>query len=79
VQSVSAWTPKTKQGTALGIFGAGNIGTAITTFGLPLVVAAWGWRGGFRLYAVGIVCMAVTYLAIVRNALARAWRPPSAP
>jgi MFS transporter, NNP family, nitrate/nitrite transporter len=68
VQSVSSWTPKAKQGTALGIFGAGNIGTAITTFGLPLVVAAWGWRGGFRLYAAGIVCMAFTYLAVIRNA-----------
>jgi len=68
VQSVSSWTPKAKQGTALGIFGAGNIGTAITTFGLPLVIAAWGWRGGFRLYAAGIVCMAVTYLGIIRNA-----------
>jgi NNP family nitrate/nitrite transporter-like MFS transporter len=68
VQSVSSWTPKARQGTALGIFGAGNIGTAITTFGLPLVIAAWGWRAGFRLYGAGIVCVAFTYLAIIRNA-----------
>jgi NNP family nitrate/nitrite transporter-like MFS transporter len=75
VQSVSSWTPKAKQGTALGIFGAGNIGTAITTFGLPLVIAAWGWRGGFRLYAAGIVCMALTYLAVVRNSARKGAAP----
>jgi NNP family nitrate/nitrite transporter-like MFS transporter len=75
VQSVSSWSPKGKQGVALGIFGAGNIGTAITTFGLPLVVGAWGWRAGFRCYAGGIVAMALVYLAVVRNAPRQGARP----
>jgi NNP family nitrate/nitrite transporter-like MFS transporter len=75
VQSVSSWSPKSKQGTALGIFGAGNIGTAITTFGLPLILTAWGWRVGFRLYAGGIVCMALAYAAFIRNAPRRGAQP----
>jgi NNP family nitrate/nitrite transporter-like MFS transporter len=33
VQSVSSWTPNNKTGLALGIFGAGNVGIAITTLG----------------------------------------------
>jgi NNP family nitrate/nitrite transporter-like MFS transporter len=67
VQSVSSWSPKRRQGTALGIFGAGNVGTAITTFGLPLLVVAWGWRFGFRTYAAGMALMSVVYAALVRN------------
>jgi len=76
VQSVSSWTPKARQGTALGVFGAGNIGTAITTFGLPLLLAAWGWRVGFRIYAGGIATMAILYLTTIRNT-ARSGAAPS--
>jgi len=32
---VSTWYPKEKQGTALGIFGVGNVGAAVTTFVAP--------------------------------------------
>ncbi|MEZ5834039.1 MAG: MFS transporter, partial [Dongiaceae bacterium] len=32
---VSKWYPPAKQGTALGIFGMGNVGSAITSFGAP--------------------------------------------
>lgn len=32
---VSRWYPKEKQGTALGIFGAGNVGAAVTKFIAP--------------------------------------------
>src|SRR3990167_46862 len=34
----SVWFPKEKQGTALGIFGAGNAGSAITSMGAPLLL-----------------------------------------
>lgn len=35
VAYVSLWYPKEKQGTALGIFGAGNVGAAVTTMFAP--------------------------------------------
>ncbi len=41
---VSKWFPKEKQGTALGIFGAGNVGAAVTKFVAPFVMVAYGWK-----------------------------------
>ena len=32
------WYPKEKQGTALGIFGAGNVGAAVTKFAAPVIM-----------------------------------------
>ncbi|MGE5146472.1 MAG: MFS transporter, partial [Candidatus Eiseniibacteriota bacterium] len=39
---VSKWYPKAKQGTALGIFGVGNLGAAVTNIGAPFVLVAYG-------------------------------------
>ncbi len=43
---VSKWFPKEKQGTALGIFGAGNVGAAVTKFAAPVIMVAYGWKDG---------------------------------
>ncbi|MBH9019694.1 MFS transporter, partial [Pseudomonas aeruginosa] len=40
----SAWFEKERQGTAMGIFGAGNPGAAITNLVAPMIVVAFGWR-----------------------------------
>jgi nitrate/nitrite transporter NarK len=37
---VSSWYPEEKQGTALGIFGMGNLGAAVTAFTAPFVLVA---------------------------------------
>ena len=42
---VSRWYETGKQGTALGIFGAGNVGAAVTKFFAPFVMVALGWKG----------------------------------
>ncbi len=42
VAYVSRWYPKEQQGTALGIFGMGNVGAAVTNFGAPLLLVALG-------------------------------------
>lgn len=68
VQSVSSWTPPDKRGFALGIFGAGNVGTAMTTFGMPFLLAEFGWRSTFRIYAFALIAVAVLYFALMRNA-----------
>src|SRR5262249_56932666 len=41
---VSRWYPKEQQGTALGIFGAGNVGAAITKFVAPFIMVSYGWK-----------------------------------
>lgn len=42
VAYVSRWYPRNLQGTALGVFGAGNVGAAVTKFGAPFVMVAYG-------------------------------------
>lgn len=41
---VSHWYPKTRQGTALGVFGMGNVGAAVTKFCAPVVMMTYGWH-----------------------------------
>jgi NNP family nitrate/nitrite transporter-like MFS transporter len=58
---VSKWFPKEKQGTALGIFGAGNVGAAVTKFLAPVVMVAFGWKAVAQLWALGLLVMAVVF------------------
>jgi len=61
VAYVSRWFPKERQGTALGIFGAGNIGAAVTKFGAPFVMVAYGWEGVAHIWAAALVVMALVF------------------
>lgn len=58
---VSRWYPKEKQGTALGIFGVGNIGAAVTKFIAPFVMVALGWQAVAQVWAVALVVMALVF------------------
>ena len=58
---VSRWYPTEKQGTALGIFGAGNVGAAVTKFLAPFVLVAYGWPAVAQVWAAGIAIMAVLF------------------
>jgi len=52
----SAWFEKERQGTAMGIFGAGNAGAAVTNLAAPLLIVAYGWDSVPTIYAI---CMLV--------------------
>jgi NNP family nitrate/nitrite transporter-like MFS transporter len=58
VAYVSRWYPKEKQGTALGIFGIGNLGAALTTFMAPFVLVAFGWETVAQVWAAGLIVTA---------------------
>jgi NNP family nitrate/nitrite transporter-like MFS transporter len=63
---VSSWYPKSKQGTALGIFALGNIGITVgmmtVTFLVTRVLAGPdGWRLIFPIFAVATLLMALMY------------------
>lgn len=58
---VSKWYPKEKIGTALGIFGAGNVGAVITHFVAPLLLIALGWKGVAAVYAAVLFVMAIVF------------------
>lgn len=65
----SVWFPREQQGTALGIFGAGNAGAAITAVCAPLLLGALTrggtelerWRLLPRWYALALVVMTVLF------------------
>jgi len=61
VAYVSPFFPAEKQGTALGIFGAGNVGAAVTKFAAPFVLIAWGWQAVAQIWAVGLALMAIVF------------------
>jgi NNP family nitrate/nitrite transporter-like MFS transporter len=61
VAYVSKFFPKERQGAALGVYGAGNVGAAITNFGAPFVMAAVGWESVARIWAAALVVMALVF------------------
>ena len=58
---VSTWYPREKQGTALGIFGVGNIGAAVTTLLAPFVLVAFGWEAVAQVWAVVLLIIAIIF------------------
>jgi NNP family nitrate/nitrite transporter-like MFS transporter len=72
VAFTSKWFPAKQQGTALGIYGLGNIGQSVAVFGAPALVAATGnWRVPFWIFGVAAGLFGVLFLLFARNASAR--------
>ncbi len=67
VAYVSRFYPKERQGTVLGIFGAGNIGAAFTKIAAPIVMAAFGWTMVAQTWAAGLAAIAVVSFLITRD------------
>lgn len=65
---VSGWFPAEKQGSALGIYGAGNIGQSLAAFGAPVIAAAAGFRWGFWTYGILLAIWLVIFAFVAHNA-----------
>ncbi|MEG2101114.1 MAG: MFS transporter [Flavobacterium sp.] len=70
----SIWYPKEWQGRALGIFGMGNAGAAITTFLAPSLLNHFsiddpqnGWKILPIIYAVSLVLIGIAFLIFAKN------------
>ncbi len=61
VAYISPFFPAQKQGTALGIFGAGNVGAAVTKFLAPFVLIAYGWQTTAEVWATGLALMGIVF------------------
>ena len=69
------WFPKEKQGTALGIFGAGNIGAALTTLIAPSILTRLtnhgtnleAWRTLPKIYALLLVIVGIIFWLGTQN------------
>ena len=74
----------TSRALALGIFGAGNVGAAVTKFLAPFVLVAYGWQAVAQVWAVGIAVMAIVFWftttddPVLRERRARGEKPNSA-
>jgi NNP family nitrate/nitrite transporter-like MFS transporter len=55
------WFPKHQQGTAMGIFGAGNSGAALTKLIAPSIVIAMGWQAVPQVYAALMLGTAIVF------------------
>ncbi|CAN5495758.1 hypothetical protein BH09SUM1_BH09SUM1_00530 [soil metagenome] len=90
VSYTSVWFDRARQGTALGIFGAGNTGTAITLLFAPKMLEYFtgngavldGWRRLPQVYAIALLIVAVLYYFLtfektsgVRKTLVQRLRP----
>lgn len=57
----SKWFEPQRQGFAMGIFGAGNAGAAVTKFVAPSLVIAYGWQMVPKVYAISMVIVLILY------------------
>ena len=66
---VSKWYSKKRQGTALGIFGMGNVGAAVTNFGAPFLLIAMDgqWQGVAQVYSMVLAITAVVFYLFTKD------------
>ncbi|WP_188576889.1 MFS transporter (plasmid) [Tistrella bauzanensis] len=67
VAYVSKWYPRERQGTALGIFGAGNVGAAVTKLLAPLIMVAFGWTMVALIWAAVLAVTAVIFWLVTSD------------
>lgn len=66
---VSTWYPAERQGTALGIFGMGNVGAAVTNFGAPILLVAMGgaWQGVAQVYSIIMLITGIIFYLVTKD------------
>lgn len=58
---VARWFAKERRGLAMGIFGAGNSGAALTKFVAPAIIAGFGWKMLPTVYAAAMFVTALVF------------------
>lgn len=67
VAYVSRFFGPDRQGTALGVFGAGNVGAAVTKFAAPFVMVAFGWQAVAQIWAVALLVISIAVFLLTRD------------
>ena len=67
IHYVSAWASRDNQGLAMGIFGAGNLGAALTNLVAPLIIIAYGWRMAPIAYAFVLVLLGLLFWLLTQD------------
>jgi NNP family nitrate/nitrite transporter-like MFS transporter len=71
VPFVSAWFPPERRGFALGVYGMGNIGTAVSGFATPRVASSLGRPWAFPIVALALAAVGLAFLLVGRDAPGR--------
>ena len=71
VPFVAGWYRKERQGFAVGVYGVGNVGTAVAFFSAPAIVDAWGRPALGWITAAVLVAGAALFVSSARDAPAR--------
>ncbi len=66
VAMVSPWFPRERQGFALGVFGAGNIGQSLAVFGGPLIAGSLGHSAPFLIFGAASFIWGIALLALAQ-------------
>jgi len=64
IRYVSVWFERRQQGYAMGVFGAGNAGAAITLAIAPLIIRYWGFDAIGIFYALGMIVMIILFMVM---------------
>ena len=75
VPFVNKWFPPHMQGLVLGVYGMGNIGSAIAAYAAPAIAAFYGWQWAFWVFIVPLVAMAAVFWLLGRDAPSTGPRP----
>lgn len=68
---VNGWVAPERRGLALGIYGAGNGGTAVSGFLSPSIADAWGRPAAFLIVAAALGATAIVFALLARDAPGR--------
>ncbi|MGH9880875.1 MAG: MFS transporter, partial [Pyrinomonadaceae bacterium] len=69
VSFTSRWFTNDQQGTALGVFGVGNIGQSVAVFGAPVLALSLGsWRPVFYIFAIVSAVWGISFYMFARDA-----------
>jgi NNP family nitrate/nitrite transporter-like MFS transporter len=67
VAYLSRWYPTERQGTALGVFGLGNVGASVTHFIAPYVMVVFGWTTVASVWGAVLAVMAIVFWFVAKE------------
>jgi hypothetical protein len=65
---IADWFPPKRQGFALGVYGTGNIGTAIAAFSVPFLYTQFGQASAGIVFGIAIAAFTLLWASSARNA-----------
>jgi NNP family nitrate/nitrite transporter-like MFS transporter len=65
---VNGWYPPARQGFALGVYGAGNVGQSVAAFAAPFIAKAYGIKWGFWTFGVALTIWLLFFAVAAKDA-----------